>query len=97
MVQEDRRNRVIMFGDTVMRFGLPTAFTITRYKNGDMVSQRYLVKVSYNEPLPPSLHRLLMDLVQETGETAYVAAPAGDRVVFGRGGNCFPSSTLARS
>lgn len=35
--------------------GLPTAFTITRYKNGDMVSQRYLVKVSYNEPLQPSL------------------------------------------
>src|ERR1700759_5073947 len=34
------------------------------------------------EPLPPSLHRLLMDLVQETGETAYVAAPAGDSVVF---------------
>jgi len=34
------------------------------------------------EPLPPSLHRLLLDLVRETGETAYVAAPAGDRVVF---------------
>ena len=35
--------------------GLPTAFTITRYKNGDMTGQRYLVKVSYNEPLPASL------------------------------------------
>jgi hypothetical protein len=35
--------------------GLPTAFTITRYKNGDMVSQRFLVKVSYNEPLAASL------------------------------------------
>ena len=35
--------------------GIPTAFTITRYKNGDMASQRYLVKVSYNEPLAPSL------------------------------------------
>ena len=35
--------------------GLPTAFTITRYKNGDMASQRYIVKVSYNEALPPSL------------------------------------------
>ena len=35
--------------------GLPTPFSITRYKNGDMVSQRYIVKVSYNEPLQPSL------------------------------------------
>jgi hypothetical protein len=35
--------------------GLPTAFTITRYKNGDMAGQRYIVKVSYNEPLPTSL------------------------------------------
>jgi DNA-binding IclR family transcriptional regulator len=38
--------------------------------------------ISEAEPLPPSLHRLLVDLVQETGETCYVAAPAGDRVVF---------------
>lgn len=35
--------------------GLPTAFIITRYKNGDMSGQRYIVKVSYNEPLAPSL------------------------------------------
>ena len=34
------------------------------------------------EPLPPSLHRLLLDLAKATGETVYVAAPAGDRVVF---------------
>jgi DNA-binding IclR family transcriptional regulator len=34
------------------------------------------------EPLPPSLHRLLIDIVDETGETCYVAAPAGDRAVF---------------
>jgi IclR family acetate operon transcriptional repressor len=39
-------------------------------------------QISEAEPLPPSLHRLLLDLVRETGETAYVAAPAGDRVVF---------------
>ncbi len=38
--------------------------------------------ISEAEPLPPSLHRLLLDLVRETGETCYVAAPAGDRVVF---------------
>jgi len=35
--------------------GLPTAMTITRYKNGDMVSQRFLTKVTYNEPLDPSI------------------------------------------
>jgi IclR family transcriptional regulator, acetate operon repressor len=38
--------------------------------------------ISEAEPLPPSLHRLLLDVVKETGETCYVAAPAGDRVVF---------------
>lgn len=35
--------------------GLPTALTITRSKNGDMVSQRYLSKVVYNAVLPDSL------------------------------------------
>jgi len=34
------------------------------------------------EPLPPSLHRLLLDVARDTGETVHVAAPAGDRVVF---------------
>jgi hypothetical protein len=29
--------------------------TITRYKNGDMVSQRFVTKVTYNEPLEPSM------------------------------------------
>jgi hypothetical protein len=31
--------------------GLPTPFTITRFKNDDMISQRYFDKVSYNQPL----------------------------------------------
>jgi hypothetical protein len=35
--------------------GLPTAFTITRYHNGDMASQRFLSKVQYNTGLPPEL------------------------------------------
>jgi hypothetical protein len=35
--------------------GLPTAMTITRYKNGDMVNQRFITKVTYNEPLEPSM------------------------------------------
>ncbi len=34
------------------------------------------------EPLPPSIHLLLLDLAKDTGETVYVAAPAGDRVVL---------------
>lgn len=35
--------------------GIPTPFSITRYKNGDMVSQRFIVKVAYNQPLSPDL------------------------------------------
>lgn len=35
--------------------GLPTAMTITRYKNGDMAGQRYLTKVTYNVPADSSL------------------------------------------
>ena len=34
--------------------GLPTAMTVTSYKNGDMVGQRYLTKVTYNVPADPS-------------------------------------------
>lgn len=32
--------------------GLPTSFMITRYRNGDMVGQRYYVKVQYNLGIP---------------------------------------------
>jgi hypothetical protein len=35
--------------------GLPTAYSVTRYKNGDMVNQRFVVKVVYNVPLADSL------------------------------------------
>ncbi len=35
--------------------GLPTAMTLTRYKNGDMVGQRFYTKVTYNAPFPPSV------------------------------------------
>jgi hypothetical protein len=31
--------------------GFPTPFTITRFKNDDMVSQRFLVHAAYNQPL----------------------------------------------
>ena len=33
--------------------GIPTAFSITRFKNADMTSQRFLYKAAYNVPLPP--------------------------------------------
>jgi hypothetical protein len=35
--------------------GLPTPFNITRYHNGDITNQRYIVKVTYNLPADPSL------------------------------------------
>lgn len=35
--------------------GLPTAYTITRYRNGDMVTQRFYNKVSYNMDLSADL------------------------------------------
>lgn len=35
--------------------GFPTPMTITSYKNGDMVGQRYLTSVTYNVPADPSL------------------------------------------
>ncbi len=33
--------------------GLPTAYNISRFKNDDMVSQRYLIKVVHNQSLAP--------------------------------------------
>jgi hypothetical protein len=33
--------------------GIPTPFTITRFKNEDIIRQYFLVHVSYNQPLPP--------------------------------------------
>ena len=35
--------------------GFPTPFTITRYHNGDMVAQRYIISVDYNVGLEPDL------------------------------------------
>jgi hypothetical protein len=33
--------------------GFPTAFSITRFHNGDVTTQRYLYRAAYNGPLPP--------------------------------------------
>lgn len=35
--------------------GLPTPYNITRYRNGDMVNQRFFTKVTYNQDLSPDL------------------------------------------
>ena len=35
--------------------GLPTAFTISRYRNGDLATQRFLDKIQYNQSLSPEL------------------------------------------
>ena len=43
------------YDDYHMMDGLMTALTITRYKDGDMVSQRYYTKVRYNTGLSPAL------------------------------------------
>jgi hypothetical protein len=33
--------------------GLPTPLTLSRYHNGDLVNQRFLSKIDYNQSLPP--------------------------------------------
>ncbi len=56
-----------------------------RLRAGYYPTPRWLTlsrNIAEAEPLPPSLHRLLLELAEETGETVYIAAPAGDRVVF---------------
>lgn len=35
--------------------GIPTPFNITRYRNGDMVNQRFLYRASYNLDLSPDM------------------------------------------
>ncbi|QNI37431.1 hypothetical protein [Edaphobacter albus] len=35
--------------------GIPTPYNVTRYRNGDMVNQRFLTKVTYNQNLSPDL------------------------------------------
>ena len=52
--------------------GLPTAYNVTRYKNGEMTNQRFLTKVQYNQDLSPDLfnpdrERDLLALMVERG------------------------------
>ncbi len=39
-------------------------------------------EISESQPLPESVHRLLVELMQDTGETIILAAPVGTSIVF---------------
>lgn len=48
-VYKDKQLDVEEYDDYHVMDGLPTAFTVTRFKNEDMISQRFLVHVAYNQ------------------------------------------------
>jgi hypothetical protein len=50
-VYKDKNLDVEEYADYHTVEGLPTAYNISRFKNDDMVSQRYLIKVAYNQSL----------------------------------------------
>jgi hypothetical protein len=52
-VYRDKNEEREEYDDYHIFDGIPTAFSITRFKNGDMTSQRFLYKAAYNVPLPP--------------------------------------------
>jgi hypothetical protein len=52
-VYKDKNEEREEYDDYHIFDGIPTAFSITRFKNGDMTSQRFLYKAAYNVPLPP--------------------------------------------
>jgi hypothetical protein len=51
-VYKDKNLDAEEYDDYHLIDGLPTAFTLTRFKNDDMVSQRFLDKAIYNQTLP---------------------------------------------
>lgn len=54
-VYKDLDTDVERYDDWQPRQGIMAALTITRYRNGDMVSQRFLTKVQYGLPFDPDL------------------------------------------
>ena len=54
-VYKDLDTDVERYDDWHPEQGIMTALTITRYRNGDMVSQRFLMKVQYGLPFAPDL------------------------------------------
>jgi hypothetical protein len=52
---KDKNEEAEEYDDYHMVDGIPTAFTITRFHNGDMTNQRYLYRAAYNTNLADSM------------------------------------------
>jgi hypothetical protein len=52
-VYKDKNEETEEYDDYHKIDGIQTPFTVTRLHNGDMTSQRFMFKASYNVPLPP--------------------------------------------
>lgn len=52
-VYKDKNTDAEEYDDYHVVEGLPTPFTITRFKNDDMISQRFLYKANYNQDFAP--------------------------------------------
>jgi hypothetical protein len=52
---KDKNTDAEEYDDYHLIEGFPTAFTITRYHNGDMTNQRFLSHAAYNIPLTPDM------------------------------------------
>jgi len=54
-VYKDKNTEGEEYDDYHVVDGIPTAFTITRFHNGDMTNQRYLYKAAYNGNFPDTM------------------------------------------
>ena len=54
-VYKDKNTDAEEYDDYHLVDGLPTAYTITRYHNGDMTNQRFLIRAAYDVPLTPDM------------------------------------------
>jgi hypothetical protein len=52
---KDKNEEAEEYDDYHLVDGIPTAFTTTRFHNGDMTSQRYLYRAAYNGNLPADI------------------------------------------
>lgn len=53
-IYKDKNTEVEEYDDYHVVNGIPTAYTVTRLKNDQMVRQFYLQKAAYNQNLPPN-------------------------------------------
>lgn len=54
-VYKDKNEEAEEYDDYHVADGIPTAYTITRFHNGDMNSQRYLYRAAYNINMPDNM------------------------------------------